>query len=141
MMRGLFSIFLHAASSLKQCGLPLVKIASRRQEPRELFTCSNHIQTILRLLQSTLNVELSLAPRAKQLTALELCHKPTRPQHHNYTLCCVKTVGAQIAGRNCIISPLGIEAKCIENLLLLGLEDDELPTNFTSINDLNMQNY
>ncbi len=41
------------------------------------------------------------------------------------------------AGRNRIFSPLGIEAKLIENLLPLGLEDDEL----TSINDLNMQNY
>ena len=36
------------------------------------------------------------------------------------------------AGRNRIFLPLGIEAKLIENLLPLGLEDDEL----TSINDL-----
>ncbi len=32
----------------------------------------------------------------------------------------------KIAGRNCIFSPLRIEAKLIENLLPLGLEDDEL---------------
>ncbi len=31
----------------------------------------------------------------------------------------------KIAGRNRIFSPLGIEAKIIENLLPLGLEDDE----------------
>ena len=43
MMRELFSIFLnsnvlHAASRLKQCDSTLVKIASRRQEPWEVFT-------------------------------------------------------------------------------------------------------
>ena len=33
----------------------------------------------------------------------------------------------KIAGRNCIFSPLGIEAKPIENLLwCMGLDDDEL---------------
>ncbi len=37
------------------------------------------------------------------------------------------------AGLNRIFSPLDIEAKLIENLLPLGLEDDEL----ISINDLN----
>ena len=31
----------------------------------------------------------------------------------------------KFAGRNRILSPLGIEAKPIENLLHLGLEDDE----------------
>ncbi len=41
------------------------------------------------------------------------------------------------SGRNRIFSPLGDEAKLFENLLHLGLENDEL----TSINDLNMQNY
>ncbi len=45
----------------------------------------------------------------------------------------------KIAGRNRIFSPLGIEAKLIENLLPLGL--DMMMTNFTSINDLNMHNY
>ena len=35
----------------------------------------------------------------------------------------------KIAGRNCIFSPFGIEAKLIENLLPLGLEDDELHFN------------
>ncbi len=35
----------------------------------------------------------------------------------------------KIAGRNRIFSPLGIEAKLIENLLPLGLEDDELHFN------------
>ena len=43
----------------------------------------------------------------------------------------------KITGRNRIFSPLGIEAKLIENLLPLGLK----MTNFTSINDLNMHNY
>ncbi len=43
----------------------------------------------------------------------------------------------KIAGRNPIFSPLTIETKLIENLLPLGLEDDEL----TSINDQNMHNY
>ena len=43
----------------------------------------------------------------------------------------------KIAGQNRIFSPLGIEAKLTENLLPLGLNDDEL----TSINNLNMQNY
>ncbi len=42
----------------------------------------------------------------------------------------------KIAGRNHIFSPLGIETKCIENLLPL----DKM-TNFTSKNDLNMHNY
>ncbi len=37
-----------------------------------------------------------------------------------------------IAGRDHILSPLGIDTKLIENLLPLGLEGDEL----TSINDL-----
>ncbi len=35
----------------------------------------------------------------------------------------------KIAGRNRIFSPLGIEAKRIENLLSLGLQDDELHFN------------
>ena len=35
----------------------------------------------------------------------------------------------KIAGRNRIFSPLRIEAKLIENLLPLGLEDDELHFN------------
>ena len=35
----------------------------------------------------------------------------------------------KIAGRNRIISQLRIEAKLIENLLPLGLEDDELHVN------------
>jgi hypothetical protein len=35
----------------------------------------------------------------------------------------------KIAGRNRIFSSLGIEAKLIENLLPLGLEDDELHFN------------
>ena len=35
----------------------------------------------------------------------------------------------KIAGRNRIFSPLTIEAKLIENLLALGLEDDELHFN------------
>ena len=35
----------------------------------------------------------------------------------------------KIAGRNRIFSPLGIEAKRNENLLPLGLEDDELHFN------------
>ncbi len=35
----------------------------------------------------------------------------------------------KIAGRNRIFSPLRIEAKPIENLLSLGLEDDELHFN------------
>ncbi len=35
----------------------------------------------------------------------------------------------KIAGRNRIFSPLVIEAKLIENLLALGLEDDELDFN------------
>ncbi len=35
----------------------------------------------------------------------------------------------KIAGRNRIFSWLGIEAELIENLLLLGLEDDELHFN------------
>ena len=43
----------------------------------------------------------------------------------------------KIAGQSRIFSLLGIEAKLTENLLPLGLKDDEL----TSINDLNMQNY
>ena len=41
------------------------------------------------------------------------------------------------SGLNRIFSPLGNEAKLIENLPPLGLEDNEL----TLINDLNMQNY
>ncbi len=44
---------------IKQCELTLIKIVSSRQEPRELFTCSNHIQTVLRLLQSVFNDELT----------------------------------------------------------------------------------
>ncbi len=35
----------------------------------------------------------------------------------------------KISGRNRIFSPLGIEAKLIENLLPLGLEDDALHFN------------
>ncbi len=35
----------------------------------------------------------------------------------------------KITGRNHIFSPLGIEAKLIENLLPLGLDDDELHFN------------
>ena len=35
----------------------------------------------------------------------------------------------KIAGRNRIFSPLRIEAKLIENLLPLGLKDDELHLN------------
>ncbi len=35
----------------------------------------------------------------------------------------------KIAGRNRIFSPLGLEAKLIENSLPLGLEDDELHVN------------
>ena len=35
----------------------------------------------------------------------------------------------KIASRNRIFSPLGIEAKLIENLLRLGLDDDELHFN------------
>ncbi len=35
----------------------------------------------------------------------------------------------KIAGRNRIFSPMGIEAKLIENLLPVGLEDDELHFN------------
>ncbi len=45
----------------------------------------------------------------------------------------------KIAGRNRIFSPLGIEAKLIENLSPLRLELKM--TNFTLINDLNMRNY
>jgi hypothetical protein len=60
---------LHAASRLKQCGLTLVKIASRRQEPQELFTCSNHIQTILRLLQSLSRIKCRIKSRTQVLAA------------------------------------------------------------------------
>ena len=35
----------------------------------------------------------------------------------------------KIAGRNRLFSPLGIEAKLIENLLPMGFEDDELHFN------------
>ena len=43
----------------------------------------------------------------------------------------------KIAGRNRIFSSLEIEAKLIENLLPLGLKDDEVHFN----KDLNMHNY
>ncbi len=43
----------------------------------------------------------------------------------------------KIAGRNGIFSSLGIEAKLIENLLPLGLKDDEVHFN----KRLNMHNY
>ena len=62
--------------------------------------------------------------------ALDSAHEKFDVQNGPYSL-------IKIAGRNRVFSPLGIDAKPIENLHPLGLEDDELHL----INELNMHNY
>ncbi len=89
---------LHAASRLKPFGLTVVEIALREQEPWELFIGSNHIQTILRLLQSllVLNVELNLVPRAYQPRPRSSCVTNAQDhRRHNIALRCLKTAGTK----------------------------------------------